>query len=129
MLLRTGDWKANIDGHVVTLRIRIIHPAGDVEGELVSYDGGGDVAFTGIWDEIAQRLTFLTGPLQIAGGNEYSREYYEGYLGRTPRTPAAGQDFDWFLAGFVQSGKASANMHGADRRSRFPWYAQISEIS
>jgi len=128
MSLPAGDWKANMAGYETVLRVQNV-ASGEVAGELVGYMPGPNMTFTGIWDEIAQRVTFLT--KSFVEETDASREYFEGYLARTPHNAKTGEDVVWLLAGFVQSvGSASASAHGEDgrRRSRYPWYAQITEI-
>ena len=130
MPLKIGDWTANIDGIETTLHFESAQN-GEVTGTLVR-EGLSPVTFLGTWDEIAHRVTFIAEHLPETGGNDPKlREYYEGYLSRTPRSPPAGQDVVWFLAGFVQSnGRIAALTHAPnERRSRFPWYAQINEVA
>ncbi|WP_147417601.1 hypothetical protein [Sphingomonas cavernae] len=130
MQLRTGAWEANIDGVEATLSIVSVDPAGIVTGQLVNYSDP-TIVINGLWDDTAQRLTFLTNATAAGGGGSPSREFFEAYLISTPQRPAPGQDIVWTLAGSVQSiGHGSLGTHLSNaRRSRFGWFAQISEVS
>lgn len=126
MPIPSGNWKANLNGTEVELRLDPPGQAGVITGHALNAD------FRGFWDEVSQRLTFAL-TVVFEGGTPVMA-LFEGYLFRTPANPEPGRDVAATLAGsFQMTPSAAAPLPfvaaGSARRNVFGWTASILEIN
>jgi hypothetical protein len=101
----------------------------NVEASGVVTAALGTSPIVGIWDETSRTLNFTT-MVQRPGQGDFSPEarHFTGHLFSTPFTPEPGQDIRWTLAGYFQVTDLQLLIDiGNARRSRFGWFAQITE--
>ena len=127
MPLTTGIWKANVNGSEVDLKIDAPDPQGIWAGNFANFP------VRGLWDEASQMFTFAW-HIDVAGVPDPNIAVFTGYLFRSPRNAAPGQDQIATLAGTVQltvnsGGGPNQMFPGATaRRNVFGWTAHITEV-
>jgi len=124
MPIPLGTWQANVGGTRQALVIRSVETTGRVTGEITT--APFPVPLLGVWDEDAQKLTFvLIRP--IDGGRFVSGGFGTGYMfiDSVNLTGVSGSSI-FTLAGrleiFPSLGFGPAL---SARRSEFGWYAQL----
>lgn len=127
MPLFAGVWMANVDGVESDL---LIGPAG-ADGVVTIGFPGALGNGKGFWNEASQRLAFTItlGPLETPFVG-----FFEGYLIRTPKSPAPGRDVALTLTGtvavpFPTAGHPTHPALPTSRRSAFGWFATATEVN
>ena len=128
MPLRSGNWKATVNGTEAELNIEMPNQQGVFAGQLLG------IALRGFWDEVSQTIAF--GLVAVVDDGIPIVASFQGHLFRSPPDPEPGRDVIATLTGSVQMSAHSLFVTGTTlfpalgtaRRKLFGWFAQIPEI-